>query len=90
MRIKAGYGRHQFIRDYRSRAAHALVHEDALYEALERGLGLPDNVAVTGVHFDFLSNHWAVLLVGEDFLECAEGVQSPQVQLIQSETRIIQ
>ena len=84
-----GDARYTFRRLHIDHAAHFTTNQDDLLAALERGLGLPDDVMLTDFSYDASMRCWTVGIIGPRFPAVEQGRESPQVQLIASETRIV-
>lgn len=90
MRIKNfGDDRRIFEGMYRNRAAMIALQPEQLWETIERGLGLPDDVLVRGLWQEPALRSWTVAIVGPEFAEVEEGTSMPLVHLILGETRIV-
>ncbi len=86
--INFGHERDDFRRQHQGHVAQALLQDDLMLAAMERGLGLPDDVLITGLYREPSFRGWFIMLTGPTFPECAEGVEAPQVNIVMSETRI--
>jgi len=90
MRIKnIGDDRQIFERMYRDRAAIIALQPEQLWEAIERGLGLADDVLVTGLWQEPAFRTWTIKIASPNFTEVEQGSPLPLVHLISSETRIV-
>lgn len=79
--------RDEFRRRYIEHAAHFTLLPDDLYAALERGLGLDDDVMITDWSYDSSMRAWTVGVIGPRFPTVEQGKESRQVQLIHQQAR---
>jgi hypothetical protein len=61
-----------------TKGAHLILSEEAMRSALERGLGLPDDVMVLEWQYVPQKRGWVIGLVGPKLPEVPEGHETPR------------